>query len=547
MGSPLLNVADTLDVNQLIQSENSLIGAVNSAPDFFDEMRFLDGSIRPTYQDVVRWIESQRLDNVLALNQAATESFYRKGITFTVYSDACNTERVIPFDIIPRIIALKEWHIMEAGCAQRIRALNAFLHDIYHKQDIIRAGIIPAAQIFANPCFQPWMLNVDLPGQIYAHISGIDLVRHDDGMYYVLEDNLRTPSGVSYMLEGRAISQQLIPSLFAKNNILGVEEYPALLKKTLIESTTVENPLIVVLTPGRFNSAYYEHAFLAREMGVPLVNGHDMFVDGAEVFLNTVAGRQKVDVIYRRLDDPFLDSLAFRPDSVLGVAGLMSAYRAGNVILANAPGTGVADDKSIYPFVPDMIDFYLGEKPILHNVPTWQCRKPDDLKYVLAHLPELVVKEAQGSGGYGMLIGPQASKAELEEFRLKLIAEPEAYIAQPTLALSVCPTLVDEKIAPRHIDLRPFVLSSPTQVRTVAGGLTRVALTEGSLVVNSSQGGGIKDTWVVDLEKNDELSTESATISDVIHDITDLHLDQPVAITATKSTLSGTTKIGANV
>ncbi len=547
MGSPLLNVADTLDVNQLIQSENSLIGAVNPAPEFFNEMRFLDGSIRPTYQDVVRWIDSQSKENVLALNEAATDNFYRKGITFTVYTDACNTERVIPFDIIPRIIALKEWRIMEAGCAQRIRALNAFLHDIYHKQDIIRAGIIPAAQIFANPCFQPWMLNVDLPGQIYAHISGIDLVRHGDGMYYVLEDNLRTPSGVSYMLEGRSISQQLMPSLFAKNNILGVEEYPTLLKKTLIESTTVENPLIVVLTPGRFNSAYYEHAFLAREMGVPLVNGHDMFVDGAEVFLNTVAGRQKVDVIYRRLDDPFLDSLAFRPDSVLGVAGLMSAYRAGNVILANAPGTGVADDKSIYPFVPDMIDFYLGEKPILHNVPTWQCRKPDDLKYVLAHLPELVVKEAQGSGGYGMLIGPQASKAELEEFRLKLIAEPEAYIAQPTLALSVCPTLVDEKIAPRHIDLRPFILSSPTQVRTVAGGLTRVALTEGSLVVNSSQGGGIKDTWVVDLEKSDELSAESAIAASVAHEIADLDLDQAVAITATKSTPSGTSKIGANV
>lgn len=552
MGSPLLNVVDTLDVNQLIQSENSLIGAVNPAPDFFNEMRFQDGSIRPTYQDVVRWIESQTKENVLALNQEATANFYRKGITFTVYTDASNTERVIPFDIIPRIIALKEWRIMEAGCAQRIRALNAFLHDIYHKQDIIRAGIIPAAQIFANPCFQPWMLNVDLPGQIYAHISGIDLVRHSsDGMYYVLEDNLRTPSGVSYMLEGRAISQQLMPSLFSKNNILGVEEYPALLKKTLIESTTVENPLIVVLTPGRFNSAYYEHAFLAREMGVPLVNGHDMFVDGAEVFLNTVAGRQKVDVIYRRLDDPFLDSLAFRPDSVLGVAGLMSAYRAGNVILANAPGTGVADDKSIYPFVPDMIDFYLGEKPILHNVPTWQCRKPDDLKYVLAHLPELVVKEAQGSGGYGMLIGPQASKAELEEFRLKLIAEPEAYIAQPTLALSVCPTLVDEKIAPRHIDLRPFVLSSPTQVRTVAGGLTRVALIEGSLVVNSSQGGGIKDTWVVDLEKSEELSAEPVINEDTPHDLADLNLDQTVAITAIKtpsgSSLTGTTMIGANV
>ncbi len=548
MGSPLLNVADALDVNKLIQAEKTLIGPNTPTPDFFNEMRCLDGSIRPTYQDVARWIESQSTESVLALNHAATESFYRKDITFTVYSDACNTERVIPFDIIPRIIALKEWRIMEAGCAQRIRALNAFLHDIYHQQDIIRAGIIPAAQIFANPCFQPWMLNVDLPGQIYAHVSGIDLVRHGDGMYYVLEDNLRTPSGVSYMLEGRAISQQLMPSMFAKNKIIGVEEYPALLKQTLIESTTVENPLIVVLTPGQFNSAYYEHAFLAREMGVPLVNGYDMFVDGEEVFLKTVAGRQKVDVIYRRLDDAFLDSLAFRPDSVLGVSGLMSAYRAGNVILANAPGTGVADDKSIYPFVPDMIDFYLGEKPILHNVPTWQCRKPDDLKYVLAHLPELVVKEAQGSGGYGMLIGPQASKAELEEFRLKLIAEPEAYIAQPTLALSVCPTLVDDKIAPRHIDLRPFVLSSPTQVRTVAGGLTRVALIEGSLVVNSSQGGGIKDTWVVDLEHGHELNVEEVTAMIAPSEVVDLDLEKVGATTIPSETkLTETRLIGENV
>jgi uncharacterized circularly permuted ATP-grasp superfamily protein len=506
MDSPLLSVANTLEINSLIQSKNNLFDFKGVVPAFFSEMRFADGAVRPAYQDVARWLESQSLENVMTLNHAATESFYRKGITFTVYSDACNTERVIPFDIIPRIIALSEWRIIEAGCAQRIRALNAFLHDIYHKQDIIRAGLIPAAQIFANPCFQPSMLNLDLPGQIYAHISGIDLIRHEDGMYYVLEDNLRTPSGVSYMLEGRAISQQLMPSLFTKNNILGVEEYPALLKKTLIESTEVENPLIVVLTPGCFNSAYYEHAFLAREMGVPLVGGHDLLVDGAEVFLNTVAGRQRVDVIYRRLDDPFLDSLAFRPDSMLGVSGLMSAYRAGNVILANAPGTGVADDKSVYPFVPEMIDFYLGEKPILHNVQTWQCRKPDDLKYVLAHLPELVVKEAQGSGGYGMLIGPQASQAELELFRCKLIAEPERYIAQPTLALSVCPTLVDHQVSPRHIDLRPFVLSSPTQVRTAAGGLTRVARIEGSLVVNSSQGGGIKDTWVLDLDSDETLS-----------------------------------------
>lgn len=513
--SQIMSVEDTLAVENILShtpdTEASISAALESAPDFFNEMRFKDGSIRPTYLEVAQWLDAQSPEQVIALNKQATEGFYKKGITFTVYTDASNTERVIPFDIIPRIIALKEWRVMEAGCSQRIRALNAFLHDIYHHQDIIRAGIIPAEQILANDCFQPWMLNVDLPGKVYAHISGIDLIRHGDGMYYVLEDNLRTPSGVSYMLEGRNISQSLMPDLFAKNNILGVEQYPALLKQTLIESTTVENPVIVVLTPGRFNSAYYEHAFLAREMDVPLVSGQDLFVDDGCVYLISVAGRQKVDVIYRRLDDPFLDSLAFRPDSMLGVAGLMSAYRAGNVILANAPGTGVADDKSVYPFVPDMIDFYLGEKPILHNVPTWQCRKPDDLKYVLAHLPELVVKEAQGSGGYGMLIGPKASKAELEEFRRKLRAEPECYIAQPTLALSVCPTLVDEGVAPRHIDLRPFVLSSPGQVRTTPGGLTRVALTAGSLVVNSSQGGGIKDTWIIDLDGEVEHHATIAT------------------------------------
>jgi uncharacterized circularly permuted ATP-grasp superfamily protein len=511
-----MSVEDTLAVASILSHSpevdlDTSSAAAEVVPEFFNEMRFRDDSIRPTYLEVAQWIDAQSPEQVVALNKQATEGFYKKGITFTVYTDASNTERVIPFDIIPRIIALQEWRIMEAGCSQRIRALNAFLHDIYHHQDIIRAGIIPAEQILANDCFQPWMLNVDLPGKIYAHISGIDLVRHGDGMYYVLEDNLRTPSGVSYMLEGRAISQSLMPDLFASNKILGVEQYPSLLKQTLIESTTVENPVVVVLTPGRFNSAYYEHAFLAREMDVPLVSGQDLFVDDGFVWLISAGGRVKVDVIYRRLDDPFLDSLAFRPDSMLGVAGLMSAYRAGNVILANAPGTGVADDKSVYPFVPDMIDFYLGEKPILHNVPTWQCRKPDDLKYVLAHLPELVVKEAQGSGGYGMLIGPKASKAELEDFRRKLRAEPDAYIAQPTLALSVCPTLVSEGVAPRHIDLRPFVLSSPGQVRTTPGGLTRVALTAGSLVVNSSQGGGIKDTWIVDLDGDADTHVTIAT------------------------------------
>jgi len=511
--SPFFSVDDTPGTNMFknpcAHPTTSDVNARSDASAFYNEMCTPTGVVRPIYQDVAAWLAEQRPEQVMARNADATEWFYKKGITFTVYSDASNTERVIPFDIIPRILALREWRILEAGCAQRIRALNAFLHDIYHKQDIIRAGIIPAEQIFANDCFQPSMLNVNLPGHIYAHISGIDLVRNGDGQYYVLEDNLRTPSGVSYMLEGRAISQQLMPDLFAGNRILGIEQYPLMLKQTLIEASPVDDPFIVVLTPGRFNSAYFEHAFLAREMDVPLVSGGDLFVDDGMVYMVGIGGKQRVDVIYRRLDDPFIDPLAFRPDSMLGVPGLMSAYRAGNVILANAPGTGIADDKSVYPFVPEMIDFYLGEKPILHNVPTWQCRKPADLSYVLANLPELVVKEAQGSGGYGMLIGPKSSRAEIEAFRRKLIAMPEAYIAQPTLALSVCPTLVDEGIAPRHIDLRPFVLSSPTQVRTTSGGLTRVALKAGSLVVNSSQGGGIKDTWVIDFDEADGHLTTS--------------------------------------
>ncbi len=484
-------------------SGNALSNALDQSllPRFFNEMALETGDIRQNYQNFYHWLNQQSIEQLNILNAQATSHFYTKGITFTVYNDANGTERVIPFDIIPRIIEQKEWKVLEAGCEQRIRALNAFLHDVYHHQDIIRAGIVPADQVIAHDSFQPWMLNVDLPGKVYAQISGIDLIRHDDGKYYVLEDNLRTPSGVSYMLEGRSISQKLMPEIFASQKIAPVHDYPALLKQTLIANSLVENPTIVVLTPGRYNSAYYEHAFLAREMDVPLVNGYDLFVEGNEVFLKSIHGKMRVDMIYRRLDDPFLDPLAFRPDSMLGVPGLMAAYRAGKVMIANAPGTGVADDKSIYPYVGDMIEFYLGEKPILHNVPTWQCRKQDDLNYVLSHLSELVVKEAQGSGGYGMLIGPKASQAELEDFRRRLKNDPSAYIAQPTLALSVCPTLVEEGVAPRHIDLRPFVLSSPGQVKITPGGLTRVALTEGSLVVNSSQGGGTKDTWIIDLDE----------------------------------------------
>ncbi|MCI1025759.1 circularly permuted type 2 ATP-grasp protein, partial [Pseudomonas putida] len=385
----------------------------------------------------------------------------------------------------------------ERGCIQRVQALNLFLQDIYHDQRILKAGIIPPEQVLANEGYQIAMQGLDLHRGLYAHIAGVDLVRDGDGSYFVLEDNLRTPSGVSYMLEDRKMMMRLFPELFAAQRIAPIDHYPNLLLDTLKSASPLDNPTAVLLTPGRFNSAYFEHAFLAREMGIELVEGADLFVRDEHVYMRTTAGPHQVDVIYRRLDDDYLDPLSFNPDSMLGVPGLISVYRAGNVVLANAVGTGVADDKSIYPFVDDMIRFYLSEEPILNNVPTWQCRKPADLSHVLAHLPELVVKETQGSGGYGMLVGPASTKAQIEDFRARIKARPHAYIAQPTLCLSTCPTFVDSGIAPRHIDLRPFVLSG-SETRLVPGGLTRVALKEGSLVVNSSQGGGTKDTWVVE-------------------------------------------------
>ena len=465
---------------------------------FYDELLKPDGTPRPGCEHVAEWLAHNKPADIATLNQQALAMFHRKGVTFTVYSEASNIERVIPFDIIPRIIPNQEWQILEAGCAQRIRALNMFIHDLYHEQHIIKAGIVPAKQVLVNECYQPWMHDIRLPHPIYAHISGIDLIRHGDGNYYVLEDNLRTPSGVSYMMEGRNISESLLPELFHQQKVRSISDYPALLKENLIACSGKDEPNIVVLTPGRYNSAYYEHAFLAREMSVPLVHGYDVFVEDNFVYVKTVTGRMRVDVIYRRLDDPFLDPLAFRADSILGIPGLMAAYRAGKVLICNAPGTGVADDKSVYPFVGDMIRFYLSEEPILHNVPTYQCRKEDELSYVLAHLDELVVKETQGSGGYGMLVGPKSSRQEIEDYRLRILGNPEGFIAQPTLALSTCQTCVEEGITPRHIDLRPFVLSGPDKVRIVPGGLTRVALREGSLVVNSSQGGGVKDTWVVE-------------------------------------------------
>mgnify|MGYP000570723211 FL=1 len=466
-------------------------------PGLYDEMLQPDGQCRSHYNTYWQWLTRTDEKTIKQKQEEANLLFHRVGITFNVYGEEDGAERLIPFDNIPRIIPASEWQLLDKGIRQRVTALNAFLHDIYHEQHILKAGVIPAAQVLANAQYQPCMQGVDLHRKTYAHITGVDMIRNHDGSYYVLEDNLRTPSGVSYMLENRKMMMRLFPELFRQQRIAPVERYPALLLQTLRESSPVDNPNVVVMTPGRFNSAYFEHSFLAQQMGVELVESADLMVRDGKVFMRTTTGPQRVDVIYRRIDDAFLDPLAFNPTSLIGVPGLLSAYRSGGVVLANAIGTGVADDKSIYPYVPNMIKFYLDEEPILHNVPTWQCREQDDLRYVLEHLDELVVKEVHGAGGYGMLIGPCASRAEIAKFRELLKARPDNYIAQPTLSLSTCPTFVESGVAPRHIDLRPFVLSGK-EIRLVPGGLTRVALTEGSLVVNSSQGGGTKDTWVME-------------------------------------------------
>ncbi|MCG2586772.1 circularly permuted type 2 ATP-grasp protein [Massilia sp. TS11] len=456
-------------------------------------------AVREHYLEFCKWLGQQSPETLARKRAEADLSFRRVGITFAVYGDDAGTERLIPFDLIPRIIPAAEWAQLKRGLSQRVQALNMFIHDIYHAQHIVKAGVIPGEQIFRNAQYRPEMQGIEVASNIYAHIAGIDIVRAGAGEFYVLEDNLRVPSGVSYMLEDRKMMMRLFPELFARNRIAPVDHYPDLLLDNLrsVAPAGVAEPTIVVMTPGMYNSAYFEHAFLAQQMGVELVEGKDLFVDDNFVWMRTTQGPKRVDVIYRRLDDDFLDPLAFRPDSSLGVPGLLSVYRAGHVTLTNAIGTGVADDKSIYPYVPDMIRFYLSEEPILNNVPTWQCRKPADLDYTLAHLPELVVKEVHGAGGYGMLVGPAATQQEIADFRARLIARPDGYIAQPTLALSACPTFVDSGIAPRHIDLRPFVLSGKT-ISMVPGGLTRVALKAGSLVVNSSQGGGTKDTWILE-------------------------------------------------
>ena len=467
---------------------------------FFNEMTADDGSVRAHYAAYAAWLSETPAERIARKRAEADSLFHRFGITFAVYGEESGTERLIPFDIIPRIIPAKEWSDLEAGLRQRVKALNAFIHDIYHDQEILKAGHIPADQVLNNAQYRPEMQGVNVPCDIYAHIAGVDVVRAGAGEFYVLEDNLRVPSGVSYMLEDRRMMMRLFPELFSRYRVAPVEHYPDMLLTNLraVAPAGVIDPTVAVLTPGAYNSAYFEHAFLAQQMGVELVEGQDLFVRDDHLYMRTTQGPQRVDVIYRRIDDDFLDPLAFRPDSMLGVPGLLEVYRAGGVTLANAIGTGVADDKSIYPYVPDMIRFYLGEEPLLNNVPTFMCRKKDDLAYVLAHLDELVVKETHGAGGYGMLIGPRASRDEIERFRQLIIETPDRYIAQPTLALSACPTFVDAGIAPRHIDLRPFVLSGK-DINMVPGGLTRVALREGSLVVNSSQGGGTKDTWILEV------------------------------------------------
>ncbi|MBL8326037.1 MAG: circularly permuted type 2 ATP-grasp protein [Rubrivivax sp.] len=466
---------------------------------------------RAHYRTYQQWLARQSGEVMRSRREEAEMIFRRVGITFAVYGakdeDANGgnegTERLIPFDLIPRVIPRHEWAELERGLTQRVAALQRFIKDIYHGQEILAAGIVPAQQVLGNSQFRSEMMNVAVPGDVYSHIAGVDIVRagHADGSgsYYVLEDNLRVPSGVSYMLENRKMMMRLFPELFAIHRVAPVAHYPDLLLETLraVSPAGVNEPTVVVLTPGMYNSAYFEHAFLAQQMGVELVEGQDLFVRDGFVYMRTTQGPRRVDVIYRRVDDDFLDPKAFRRDSTLGCAGLLDVYRAGNITLANAIGTGIADDKSIYPYVPKMIEFYLGEKPILNNVPTYLCREREDLQYVLDHLGELVVKEVHGAGGYGMLVGPAATRAEIEEFRAALQARPANYIAQPTLSLSSCPTFVEAGIAPRHIDLRPYVLSGRV-VQTVPGGLTRVALKEGSLVVNSSQGGGTKDTWVLE-------------------------------------------------
>jgi uncharacterized circularly permuted ATP-grasp superfamily protein len=466
----------------------------------FSEM-MAGGGVRSPYQSYHEWFSQQDVNRLSRKAQEAEAFFRRTGITFNVYGQADAEERLIPFDLVPRIVSGTEWTKLSRGIEQRVRAINAFLHDIYNRQEILRAGIVPIDLVAQNDAYLPQMIDFTPPGSVYTHIVGTDIVRTGEDDFFVLEDNARTPSGVSYMLENRETMLQMFPELFSKIRVQRVSDYPKNLRQSLEASAPPGcegRPCVAILTPGIHNSAYYEHSFLADQMGVELVEGHDLRVVDGHIAMRTTRGYKNIDVLYRRVDDDFLDPLTFNPVSMLGVPGIMDVYRAGNITITNAPGTGVADDKAIYSYVPEIVEFYTGEKAILKNVETYRCSEPDTLKYVLDNLKDLVVKEVHGSGGYGMLVGPAASKKDLEAFAAKLKAKPGNYIAQPTLSLSTVPILTEAGLAPRHVDLRPFVLVSPNAVDIVPGGLTRVALKEGSLVVNSSQGGGTKDTWVLE-------------------------------------------------
>ncbi|WP_298198014.1 circularly permuted type 2 ATP-grasp protein [Novosphingobium sp.] len=471
----------------------------------YDEMFGPDGGVRPAYAGYDEWYRGQDPAWLRKQSSEAERFFRRTGITFNVYGDDAGEERLIPFDMVPRIITAAEWRKLSRGIEQRVRALNAFLHDVYHRQEIVRAGKLPERLLRENEAYLPVMAGFVPPGGVYTHIVGIDLVRTGPDEFMVLEDNARTPSGVSYMLENRETMMAMFPELFTQVRVRPVSDYPRRLARSLAASAPPaaqfgagERPTVAVLTPGIYNSAYFEHAFLADQMGAELVEGSDLRVVNGRIAMRTTRGWQPIDVLYRRVDDEYLDPLTFNPNSALGVPGIMDVYRAGGITIANAPGTGISDDKAIYSFMPEIVEFYTGEKPILQNVPTWRCSEPQSLQYVLDNLAELVVKEVHGSGGYGMLIGPTSSRKEIAAFAAKLRARPDNYIAQPTLSLSTCPIFTKAGLAPRHVDLRPFVLVSPNGVDITPGGLTRVALKKGSLVVNSSQGGGTKDSWVLE-------------------------------------------------
>ena len=477
---------------------NSLLQSYLVDSNTWDEM-YGDASVRQQYQKVLSFLQQLSIEELNKKEELAKRLFMSQGITFTVYSSGEGIEKIFPFDIIPRIITAGEWSFIEKGIKQRLKALNLFLKDIYSNQFIIKDGVIPAQMIYSCPHYLREMHNFQVPYDIYVHISGIDLIRDSDGSFYILEDNLRTPSGVSYMLENREITKRLFPDLLPKNNVRSVTEYPNILHKNLVSLSPKQtyNPTIVLLTPGIYNSAYFEHSTLARLMGVELVEGKDLVVDNHKVYMKTTAGLQQVDVIYRRVDDEYLDPLVFDPNSLLGVAGIMSAYRKGNVAIVNAAGNGVADDKAIYTFVPAMIRYYLNEEPILKNVPTYQLAKEEELEHVFKNIERMVIKKTNESGGYGMLMGNAATEKEIILYKKEVLKNPREFIAQPIISLSSCPCYMNGTLKPRRIDLRPYALCGPGGIEIVPGGLTRVALKEGSLIVNSSQGGGSKDTWVL--------------------------------------------------